>query len=83
MLLFSHSVMFNSFATPWTVACQAPLSTGFPRQNSWSELPFPPQGIFLTQGSNPHLLHYRWILHHSATWEALGFWISSPEKQNK
>ena len=22
------------------------------------------QGIFLTQGSNPHLLHYRWILYH-------------------
>ena len=29
---FSCSVMFNSFATPWTIACQAPLSMGFPRQ---------------------------------------------------
>ena len=28
--------------TPWTVACQAPpLSMGFPRQEYWSELPFP------------------------------------------
>ena len=26
LLLFSHSVMSNSFATPWTVPCQAPLS---------------------------------------------------------
>ena len=25
-----------------TVACQAPLSTGFPRQEHWSGLPFPP-----------------------------------------
>ena len=27
--------------TPWTVACQAPLSTGFSRQEHWSGLPFP------------------------------------------
>ena len=26
---------------PWTVACQAPLSMGFPRQGYWSGLPFP------------------------------------------
>ena len=26
---------------PWTVAHQAPLSTGFPRQEYWSGLPFP------------------------------------------
>ena len=32
--------MFNSVATPWTVACQALLSMGFPRQKYWSELPF-------------------------------------------
>ena len=29
------------FATPWTVACQAPLSMGFSRQEHWSGLPFP------------------------------------------
>ena len=28
--------------TPWTVAYQAPLFTGFPSQEYWSELPFPP-----------------------------------------
>ena len=28
------------FATPWTVAHQAPLSMGFTRQEYWSELPF-------------------------------------------
>ena len=32
--------MFYSFATPWTTACQAPLSRGFPRQEYWSGLPF-------------------------------------------
>ena len=30
---------------------------------------FLPQGIFLTQGSNPHLLLGRRILHHRAIWE--------------
>ena len=40
LLLFSHSVMFDSLVTPWTVACQAPLSMGFPRKECWSELPF-------------------------------------------
>ena len=29
------------FETPWTVALQAPLSVGFPRQEYWSGLPFP------------------------------------------
>ena len=29
------------FVTPWTVACQAPLSMGFSRQEHWSVLPFP------------------------------------------
>ena len=33
--------MFNVFATPWTEAYQAPLSTESPRQAYWSGLPFP------------------------------------------
>ena len=32
------------FATPWTVAFQAPLSVGFSRQDYWSGLPFPTAG---------------------------------------
>ena len=32
------------FATPWTVACQAPQSMGFPRQEYWDGLPFPTPG---------------------------------------
>ena len=45
------------FVTPCTVACQAPLSIEFSRQEPWSGLLFPSQGVMLTQGSNPHLLH--------------------------
>ena len=45
--------------TPWTVAHQAPLSMGFPRQEYWSGLHFLLQGIFPTRGSNPHLLHWQ------------------------
>ena len=32
--------MFDSFATPWTVARQIPLSMGFSRQEYWSGLQF-------------------------------------------
>ena len=51
------------FATPWTAAHQAPLSMGFSRQEYWSGLPFPPPGIFPTQGWTPSLLHCRQILY--------------------
>ena len=30
-----------TLATPWAVACQAPLSMGFSRQEYWNRLPFP------------------------------------------
>ena len=59
--VLSHAIVF---ATPWTVAHQAPLSMGFSRQGYWSGLPFPPPGMFPTQGSNPGLLHCRQILYH-------------------
>ena len=38
------------FATPWIVACQAPLSMEFPRQEYWSGLPFPTPGAFPDPG---------------------------------
>ena len=44
MLLFSHSVMSNSFVTPWTLPHQAPLPMGFSRWDYWSGLPFPVPG---------------------------------------
>ena len=42
--------MSDSFATPWTVACQAPLSVEFPRQEYWSGLPFPSPGDLTDPG---------------------------------
>ena len=36
----SRSVMSDTII-PWTVACQAPLSMGFSRQDYWSGLPRP------------------------------------------
>ena len=69
-----------SLATPWTVACQAPLSIRCSRQEYWSGLPFPSPGIFLTQGSNPGLLHYRQTLYqlsYEGEEEKLKFYITS------
>ena len=36
--------MSDSFETLWTVAHQAPLARGFPREEDWSGLPFPSPG---------------------------------------
>ena len=65
------SVMSGSFATPWTVAHQAPLSVGIlqARILEWVAMPFS-RGTFLTQGSNLGLLHCRWILYCWTTGEA-------------
>ena len=51
------------FATLWTIACQAPLSMGFSRQEYWSGLPCPLSGDLLDVGSNLGLLHCRLILY--------------------
>ena len=41
------------FATLWTVARQAPLSMGFPRQENWNGLPFPPPEDLPDPGIEP------------------------------
>ena len=41
------------FATPWTVAHQAPPSMGFSRQEYWSGLPFPSPGDLPDPGIEP------------------------------
>ena len=63
--LFSFSFFFcmlmlscvQLFATPWTVAWQAPTSTGFSKQEYWSGLPFSPPEDRPNQGLNLRLLH--------------------------
>ena len=47
------SVVSNSSATAWTAAHQAPLSMGFPRQEYWSGLPFPPPRDLPDPGIEP------------------------------
>ena len=44
------------FETPWAVACQAPLSSGFSRQEYWSGLPFPAPGDLPDPGIKPTFL---------------------------
>ena len=46
----SHVLLF---ATPWTVAHQAPPSMGFSSQECWSGLPFPSPGDLLDPGIEP------------------------------
>ena len=63
------------FAILWTVACQAPLSMGFFRQEYWSKLPCPPPwylpnpGIELSYLMSPALTGR--FFSTSATWEAV------------
>ena len=51
-MLFSCSFVSDS-AIPWTVACQGPLSMGFPRQEYQSGLPFPSPGDLPDPGIKP------------------------------
>ena len=55
LLLFSHKVVSSSFGlqSPWTVARQTPMSVGFPRQENWGGLPFPPSGDLPDPGIEP------------------------------
>ena len=72
--LLSHVQLF---ATPWTVACQAPLSMEFPRQEYWGGLPFSTPGdLDAGQGSNPCVLR---VLH----WLGRFFTVVPPEKSSR
>ena len=66
---------------PWTAAHQTPLSMGFPRQEYWSGLPFPPPGDLPKTCIS---CIGRWILYHWATWGPQElFWVSGNwEKAN-
>ena len=44
-------VVSTSFAIPWTEATKTPLSVGFPRQEYWSDLPFPAPGYLPNPGT--------------------------------
>ena len=62
------------FGTPQTVAHQAPLSMGFPRQEYWSRLPCPSPGDLPNPGIKPASFAspaLTQILYHWAIWEVL------------
>ena len=50
ILLYLGMKQLDHFVTPWTVAHQASLSLGFPRQEYWKRLPFPSPGDLLNPG---------------------------------
>ena len=58
LLLFSLCPIWL-FCDPMDCSLQVPLSMGSPRQEYWSGLLFLFQGIFVTQGLNPYLLHWQ------------------------
>ena len=63
------------FLTLWIVACQAPPSMGFSREEYWSGLPCPPPGNLPDSGIEPLSLMSPALAGRffttSATWEAL------------
>ena len=75
MCMLSHFSRVPLFVTLWTVACQAPLSMGFSRQECWSELLCPPPGDLPNPGIKPTSLRSPTLADGffttSATWEVL------------
>ena len=73
-VMLSHFSRVQLFATLWTVACQAPLSVGFGRQEYGRGLPCPPPGDLPNPGietvslMSPALVGGFFTT--SATWEA-------------
>ena len=69
----SHFSRVRLCQTPWTVACQAPLSMGFSRQEYWSGLPFPSPGDLPNPETEPASLEVSCIGRRgfttSAAWE--------------
>ena len=78
---FSHVQLF---VTPWTVACQAPLSMGFSKQEYWSGLPCPPAGDLPNPGTEPEPLMSPALaggfFTTNATWEAPNMLYIGPQK---
>ena len=74
--MLSHFNRVRLFATIRTIACQAPLSMEFSRQEYWIGLLFHSPGNLLTQASNPHLL-----LPHLLHWQAGSLPLAPPGKR--
>ena len=72
--VLGHFSCVQLFVTLWTVACQAPLSMGFSRQEYWSEFPCPPPGDLPDPGIGLESLMFPALAGRffttSTTWEA-------------
>ena len=72
--VLAKSLQLFDSATPWTLACQSPLSMGFSRQEYWSGLSCPSPAVIPHPGikhaflKSPALVGKIFIT--SATWEA-------------
>ena len=79
---FDHVLLF---VTPWTVACQPPLSMGCSRQEYWSGLPCPPPGDLPDPEMEPTSLMSPALAGRffttSATWEARACGISVQKRR--
>ena len=81
IITFYHHVCWSLncvqlFATSWTLAHHIPLSIGFPRQEYWSELPFPSPGDLTKPGiepASPALQVYSLLLSHQGNHEILTY----------
>ena len=69
------------FATQWTVACQAPLSVGFSRQEYWSGLPCPHPGDLPGPGIEPASLMFTALAGRFFTKSATGKPLSLSESE--
>ena len=89
--------LYPTLATPWTVACQAPLSMGFYRQEYWSGLPWNGEKIQITSTRkqrkvitiNPRKIkriirgYHKQSLINLTTWIKMWFlWITQEERDN-
>ena len=85
--VLSHFSRFWLFATLWSVAFQAPLSTGFSRQEYWNGLPCPPPGNLPNSGIEPKSLKSPALVGGfftiKATWEALSSGHAGIKRQLK
>ena len=70
--MHTHALSCPTVYDPMDYNQQAPLSMKFCRQEHWTELPFPPHGIFLTQGLNVGLLLLLHWQSDSLPWSHLG-----------
>ena len=71
--MLTRFISVQLFVAPWTAACQAPLPWDSPGKNSGMSCHALLQGIFPSQGSNPHLFC---LLH----WEVGSLPLAPPGK---